>query len=65
MAEYSSEEQPLQNNLLAGFVDRYKGFSRAVATAILDHVDSVVLSRLSDDLNQFLALVHEVSLLCI
>lgn len=50
----------LGSDLLDAFRNRYTRLAGSVQEAITGHADSVVLSRLGDDLDTFRSLVQEV-----
>lgn len=52
-------------NLLDAFRVHYTRFETLVHQAVINPTDSVVLARLGDDLDEFLAMVVEVRILTI
>lgn len=50
------------DDLLGAFRIHYRRFEQAIADTLINHTDSTVLARLGDDLDEFLLLVTEVSL---
>ena len=53
------------SELLEAFRSHYQRFERSVHDAVTNSADTVVLWRLGDDLDQYISLVTEVSIIAV